>query len=1311
MKKLTQWLSLLALCGSVFAQTQSGIEVVNFAVNPTQVTTGVNVTANVTFRITLSPTDNVTDNCADLLNWDAWRTSVQPVLNWNNLIGGRVAEGGTIYEVRNTPSGPQYAFANRPPNANGWTVIEPCANPGGNELFFFTASLSRDSTWGSTGSLGVNMTTTATPIAFSPNTSVALPRNTGSGRTYEVERVVTFTVPDNEDWNANGRTWFLLVRYGGNARNATQNPSSWTSSAIVGARITVSSNIHIVENTAYSNTRSSNTARLMIKTTQRLSVVAINTRTNELLTGSTTFNACDMPNIRLEARDPQGVWVQDANITFGVVPINNQGDGARIGGWPNNTVPLPDGDPSWFGNTGRLAILATATHGDYTSSSDMRWEITRNVPSVEIRVRNYDLPSLVRDEVITFDTRIFGHGASAPQLNPQIPNLNQNLFLNVADLPASIVNQIRYSLTGEHVAGGGALIPYNSTTGIRISDNADLFVTIQTECYRVEPLRFRFVRDLPDLEVVVTNPTGVVPSVPYPFNTNQLVVSLETRGRDGNPVQTAVIHYTITHANGTTTTGTLTLPNRNVTLTNDMFRTNNIFDNGNTVRITAWAEAPNSNYNPSAKPDREWIFVRNLPEVSRIDVADPEYRAYIATQDNNIVLFDTQVWGTGPSLLGIPANGNIREFIVIDNNGNTIPSNTYTIYYVLDANDFPTTLAGYQQYPPAGIAINRSLNLKVIAVFNNGSFATARNEWDFVQNLRSELLNLIRLNQMDTARVNPALNIMGERQMFRFEFDVTERQILRYNFGPAPIDSSVLRTGGKIATMETRDTLRATSLNDTIYVSAYVFGGTTFDPTYKVWKFAPDNLRGLVVEPTRIPEYKFTNSVTITAYIQNLPSNIQNFRISYTIDGTSFSGTIDNHGTITLQGNSDGSILIRDSNGNEFGVQVSNVTFTFTALADDRFPSASQTHSYRLTADGRQGWFYDTNGDGQIDRVVIHTTIPVQNVPDRIVLTSPWNSQVTVTVPANNIRRENDTTLVIFDPNGIFPQVPVIQRVTGFDPEKLATLSGQEYSDTGSVTIHDSIAPIAVEALYIPGKINEGKYKSEGVIERDSDTLIVRFSEPTSVLPGQTKIFDFYYGASLELRVIGTNGASITFEVVGDNGTPLRTDDSLRVIADAIRESKSGGVRQENVTIWIPIEVRPPSYMLVVTPISPITPGEPMPIIIADFLTIIEDGMGNLDASAQIIDATGNVVAQFSGLNGGGNLFAKTESFEITRTVSGRPVKFPQTTQIFVYWNGKNQAGRDVGAGAYWVIFSITGPDPSEPPHKESIMIGVGTAR
>ncbi|MDR0304712.1 MAG: chitobiase/beta-hexosaminidase C-terminal domain-containing protein [Chitinispirillales bacterium] len=797
---------------------------------------------------------------------------------------------------------------------------------------------------------------------------------------------------------------------------------------------------------------------------------------------------------------------------------------------------------------------------------------------------------------------------------------------------------------------------------------------------------------VPTLKVTATPSNGY--DAVYTFTTKELNITLDAFFGDIR-IPSADIYYTI-DGTAPTALSTVCKPGASVTLGK------NLFANSDTVRLKAFADE--SSYESS--PPKEWIYVRKLPKLN-IEVAN--YSIDALTQEG-VIPFDTKVFGTGTSELGIPERGNIK-FKITDEAGNPVNGN-YTIYYTLNGGN-PTT--GSKVYDSnKGVEIESSVTLKAIVVSED--YSTGSNEWTFVQELKGAWLNLLLLPQGKSAYENPQVNKFGQKQAVQIQYDASDGQLLKYRIDDYPYTVEELLNYGIDGGNIVIDTVsNKWDEKDIVYVSAYVYNGD-YDPSYKFWKFIQEHLPNVILTPSeKSPkEMKFTGVIEVTASVPGIiPSEYMNFEIWYTIDGTTPSPNnghkIDNNGKIRID---------------------KNTTIKIAAFSDDRLPSDVEEYKYRLTADAKDAWFYDTEGKGVINKVVINTTIPVNDAPDNVRLVSPWDQghtnsagitvYDTIVVEKNGIIRYpdgntgtcavdviNKNMIVIVADKWIFSTYSELDtnRETGFepDPKMLGKLTGAEYSDTGAVWIGDSIAPVPLTATYAPGSIVESVYEQTGKIERYSDTLIVKFSEATNIISGNDEIFEFYTpngSYAMKLKVVdGYNGGNIVkFEVVEIIGDGPFDGDSLRTRPYTIQD-KNNYVTQENTTNYVLLNVKDIPYKLIIKKVSPIVPGESNnPVIVADFLTNIkQQNRSKIDIKGRIMDATGNVVASLDGLNGGkGNISAEI-------------IDQNGTTKIYVKWNGKNRADRNVGVGSYLTILSITGPDGAT--QNSNHTIGVGTKK
>jgi len=748
-----------------------------------------------------------------------------------------------------------------------------------------------------------------------------------------------------------------------------------------------------------------------------------------------------------------------------------------------------------------------------------------------------------------------------------------------------------------------------------------------------------------------------------------------------------VIKYTILDAGGKEL-----VSNQIYNSSNKIPLNKSYFANGSSIKIQAQATSSSSDFESSEQ--EEWTYTQSLPKLN-IEVANYDINGIMK---NGVILFDTKVFGTGSSDIGIPENGNIK-FKITDEDGKPF-NGTYTIYYTLDGKNPTTSSTLYND--KTGVEIGSSVTLKVIVsaeYYSSGSL-----DLTFVQELKGAWINLILQPQGKTAKENEPTKF-GAKQAFQIQYDPSDGQLLKYSIDKRPWTAEELQKNGKNGDAVKIDTVAnnwGLNVGDTIYVSAYAYNGK-YDPSYKVWKFVQERLPNVALTPSeKSPkEYKFTSAFQATAEVKINPKDYLNFEIWYTTDASEPSPTnpaakkIDNYGKISI----DQTTIIK-----------------ITAFSDDRLPSVTQEYRYRLTADAKAAWFYDTKGKGAIDKVVIYTTIAVNNLPDNVKLVSPWdvgsknsggiNVWDTVIVNKDGTMRYPDgatgtckvelngaNMIVVTADKWIFPPC----GKTGFDPKpsRLGKLSGIDYSDTGYVWIGDSIAPVPVDtAFYYPGKLNEALYYSTKKKERYNDTLRVKFSEQIDFVSSDTIIFKFSGGYDLGLKLIDNEKGVAKFEVIKKiNGDPS-DGDSLSVLPYKI--SDLNGVSQTSETCYVPMRVAPTPYLLITTPVSPMSAGKEQVVVVANFLMKIPAAeINNVNVSGKIIDATGNLVTQFSGLS---KNKATGAYAEITDKGDG-------DHKILVMWDGKNRAGRNVGSGAYLVILNITGPD--EVTNGAAVTIGV----
>lgn len=759
------------------------------------------------------------------------------------------------------------------------------------------------------------------------------------------------------------------------------------------------------------------------------------------------------------------------------------------------------------------------------------------------------------------------------------------------------------------------------------------------------------------------------------YKSSLLGIELKTvDGKDkGTDVTSAGIYYTL---NGTEPAKAESGSTKLYKAAEKIDLGKDLFQNGDTVRIKTVAVFSGSDYDDS--PVRTFVYIRKLPKV-HISIENYVIGELPKYEGSDAILFDTDIFGVGESELGIPQRGNIKLTAKTDD----IPEKDVTSLVCY------TFAAKSSAYTPAGIEINETGTLKAyICSGDSDDYVLDESyEWSFVQDLPGPDVKLKLIPQGEYANYPAGYQVQffGLEQNIQIEFNHADGDTLWYHIGDK-LDGATLKDSGVKRTTATTDIVKEPSNKDTIYVSVYVVGSDNKkQPTYKFWTFVRSALE-LEVKPSETPAYKFIDPFDITAKVSIVrpddkinPNSLVDFGIWYTTDGTDPSPTNPNATKV----NNDGKITISQT-----------TTIKIIAWAYDRAPSKIQTHNYRLVAVAKDAWFIDTKGQGGIDRVIIHTTIPVESIPDNVRLVSPWEPDNIVIIQKDEMSLLNNTTIIIArDAEWIFPPLKPVRTNFEPNPKLLGNLFGAEYNEN-LFAIGDSIAPIPVEALYSHGSVIDNTYNQTGNIERYPDTLTVYFSETISIHELED-IFEFYSGASMQFRIIdgiGTN--TVKFEVIPNEYSKesISDGDSLRVRPSKIQDANY--VIQNNYTGYIPIKVIM-RYSLKVTKVSPIIAGESKnPVIVIDFLGKAGNH-NNININGKIIDATGNIVANFDGFNKNGNIFAEIDN--------------RKTTRIYVRWNGKNRTDRNVGVGAYLVILSIA--DPNGTNYDVSETIGVGTKR
>ncbi|MBD3391389.1 MAG: hypothetical protein GF418_05015 [Chitinivibrionales bacterium] len=348
-------------------------------------------------------------------------------------------------------------------------------------------------------------------------------------------------------------------------------------------------------------------------------------------------------------------------------------------------------------------------------------------------------------------------------------------------------------------------------------------------------------------------------------------------------------------------------------------------------------------------------------------------------------------------------------------------------------------------------------------------------------------------------------------------------------------------------------------------------------------------------------------------------------------------------------------------------------------------------------------WYFDTDADGMVDRVIVNFAKPVRDL-SQLTCTFTWLDDSATSIVASDrfSYTGTDSSIVAIDIAGI-SGIALTDR-TGGDMQ--ATVRFVEFGDDIVADVGDSAAPVIVSARYAPGEILES---GDGA----PDTLAVVFSENMASISSDQPFVMFSVQEGTEYYVVVDNadisGATGTFLVDTVVGVALpANNDSIWIDATAGVADAGGNEQDNEANKRALLNVKAAPYKVVVTvgP-NPFVPGEtriPSELIGSlDGVRITHGVVAEIDlqskvqaavtlsAKAQIYDAVGNRVADCSGEDDAG------DHVQLVRN--------QQTGSLYLLWEGSNEIGRIVGPGTYVAL--ITTEDSSGRTERLRARIGV----
>jgi hypothetical protein len=330
--------------------------------------------------------------------------------------------------------------------------------------------------------------------------------------------------------------------------------------------------------------------------------------------------------------------------------------------------------------------------------------------------------------------------------------------------------------------------------------------------------------------------------------------------------------------------------------------------------------------------------------------------------------------------------------------------------------------------------------------------------------------------------------------------------------------------------------------------------------------------------------------------------------------------------------------------------------------------------------------YYFDRDSGRADGIVDEAIIRFDKKADTagLSLLFDWGSSVPLsTIQGADIAYLSaDSTLISVNLKNAFPDRPH-PKTSGV---MYVTSQWKQWKkvpwQTDNAKVQDSAAPVISSASYLLGG------EADGVC----DTLVVFFSEPVTIKPGQNaRPFKFFNGSigstyilSVSLIKQQSNDTMARFCVSSDLITDMpKTGDSIW-INPAGGVSDSNGIAQMNErNRKVALKVsRPNSEFFVKVFPNPFTPGTVIPetgfkgaaIVVSPINTKAK--LQEMTGSVRIFDLLGNLIFE-------GNLVKQTFS----------P---PLNTCYYLVWEGYNRKNRIVGTGVYpmTVTYTIEGEKP-----------------
>jgi len=325
--------------------------------------------------------------------------------------------------------------------------------------------------------------------------------------------------------------------------------------------------------------------------------------------------------------------------------------------------------------------------------------------------------------------------------------------------------------------------------------------------------------------------------------------------------------------------------------------------------------------------------------------------------------------------------------------------------------------------------------------------------------------------------------------------------------------------------------------------------------------------------------------------------------------------------------------------------------------------------------------------DGIVDLAFI--TFDKKVKKDGLSLLFDWGSNIPpVIVQSSAISYGSDSMTVSINLGGLFSAKPLI-KTSGdmFVTSQWKTFPGQ----TDNIKLKDSAGPVITAASYL----------LSGEVGGDCDTLVVFFSEPTSINPNQNATpFKFLnkgngsvYSLSVSQLIPESNDTAARFCVNSNLSIALpKTGDSIWINPMGGVSDSFGVVQGNERNRKAAFKVSQPNSELTMKVLrNPFVPGAAIP------------GTGLIGTAITI--STINPKAKLQSLTGSIKIFDLLGNFIYEGNAVKQDLGAPLNTLYCFQWEGRNQVNRYVGAGVYQMKIKYT--VEGELPKEKWIRIGV----